>query len=49
MLEVRNLFKRYGSFEAVKGISFSVRRGEVLGLIGENGAGKSTTDRKSVV
>ncbi|AAB90222.1 MULTISPECIES: ABC transporter ATP-binding protein [Archaeoglobus] len=43
MLEVRNLFKRYGSFEAVKGISFSVRRGEVLGLIGENGAGKSTT------
>jgi ABC-2 type transport system ATP-binding protein len=43
VLEVRNLFKRYGSFEAVKGISFSVRRGEVLGLIGENGAGKSTT------
>ncbi|WP_456329445.1 ABC transporter ATP-binding protein [Archaeoglobus sp.] len=43
VLEVRNLVKRYGNFEAVKGISFSVKKGEVLGLIGENGAGKSTT------
>lgn len=43
VLEVRNLVKKYGSFEAVKGISFSVKRGEALGLIGENGAGKSTT------
>lgn len=43
MLEVRDLVKRYGNFEAVRGISFSVKKGEVLGLIGENGAGKSTT------
>lgn len=43
VLEVRNLVKRYGNFEAVRGISFSVKKGEVLGLIGENGAGKSTT------
>ena len=43
VLEVRNLVKRYGNFEAVKGISFSVKKGEVLCLIGENGAGKSTT------
>jgi len=43
VLEVRNLVKKYGNFEAVKGLSFSVKKGEVLGLIGENGAGKSTT------
>jgi len=45
VLEVVNLTKRYGSFVAVKNLSFTVRRGEVLGLIGENGAGKSTTLR----
>ena len=45
MLEVRNLKKRFGSFEAVKGISFTVGKGEVLGFLGPNGAGKSTTMR----
>lgn len=45
MLEVKNLKKRFGSFEAVKGISFSVAKGEVLGFLGPNGAGKSTTMR----
>ena len=45
MLEVRNLRKSFGSFEAVKGISFSVAKGEVLGFLGPNGAGKSTTMR----
>jgi len=40
---VADLQKRYGEFEAVKGISFSVRRGEVFGLLGPNGAGKTTT------
>lgn len=45
MLRVENLKKAYGEFLALKGISFSVRRGEILGLIGENGAGKSTTIR----
>ena len=42
-IEVRGLRKRYGDFEAVRGLSFSVRRGEVFGLLGPNGAGKTTT------
>ena len=45
MLEVKNLKKRFGAFEAVKGISFSVAKGEVLGFLGPNGAGTSTTMR----
>lgn len=43
ILEVSNLEKRYpNGFEAVKGISFSVKRGEVFGILGPNGAGKTT-------
>ena len=42
-IEVRGLCKRYGSFEAVRGIDITVRRGEVFGLLGPNGAGKTTT------
>ena len=45
MLEVKNLKKDFGSFRAVKGVSFSVAAGEVLGFLGPNGAGKSTTMR----
>ena len=45
MLKVDNLKKRFGDFEAVKGISFTVEKGEVLGFLGPNGAGKSTTMR----
>ena len=45
MLKVENLKKSFGSFEAVKGISFSVAKGEVLGFLGPNDAGKSTTMR----
>ena len=45
MLEVKNLKKSFGSFAAVKGVSFSVAAGEVLGFLGPNGAGKSTTMR----
>jgi ABC-2 type transport system ATP-binding protein len=42
-IEVRGLRKRYGDFEAVRGVDISVRRGEVFGLLGPNGAGKTTT------
>lgn len=43
IIEVRDLVKKYGNFEAVKGISFNVEEGEIFGLLGPNGAGKSTT------
>ena len=43
MISIKNLVKNYGSFAAVKGISFDVQRGEIFGLLGQNGAGKSTT------
>lgn len=43
MIEVKNLVKNYGKYEAVKGISFKVDTGEVVGFLGPNGAGKSTT------
>ena len=43
IISVRDLRKKYGDFEAVKGISFEVKEGEIFGLLGPNGAGKSTT------
>jgi ABC-2 type transport system ATP-binding protein len=43
IISVRDLTKKYGDFEAVKGISFDVAEGEIFGLLGPNGAGKSTT------
>ena len=43
IITVKNLVKKYGDFEAVKGISFDVNEGEIFGLLGPNGAGKSTT------
>ncbi len=42
MLRVENLTKRYGQFTALSAVSFSIRPGEVLGLIGPNGSGKTT-------
>ncbi len=45
ILQVEELKKYYGRFEALKGISFEVNEGEIFGLIGPNGAGKTTTLR----
>ncbi|MCC5973594.1 MAG: sugar ABC transporter ATP-binding protein [Rubellimicrobium sp.] len=42
IVEMRNIVKRFGSVEALSGVSMTVRKGEVLGLLGDNGAGKST-------
>ncbi len=44
-VEVEGLRKNYGPFQALRGVSFTVRKGEVYGLIGPNGAGKTTTLR----
>ena len=42
-IEVRGLRKRYGKLEAIRGITFAVDRGEIFGLIGPDGAGKTST------
>jgi ABC-2 type transport system ATP-binding protein len=44
-IDVRNIVKKYGDFEAVKGVTFDVAEGEIFGLLGPNGAGKSTLIR----
>ncbi len=43
IIEVKNLKKTYKDVDAVKGVSFSVKKGEVFGILGPNGAGKTTT------
>lgn len=45
VIEINNLTKNYGHFQALKGINLSVNQGEIFGFIGPNGAGKSTTIR----
>ncbi len=45
MIQVRGITKYYGNFLALKGISFSVKKGEILGFLGPNAAGKTTTLR----
>ena len=42
MLNVHNLTRRYGNFVAVDDVSFSIKKGEIIGLLGHNGAGKTT-------
>jgi ABC-2 type transport system ATP-binding protein len=43
MIEVKGLVKTFGAIRAVDGVTFSVKRGDILGFLGPNGAGKSTT------
>ncbi len=43
MIRVKNVYKSFGSTEVLKDISFSVKKGEILGFLGPNGAGKTTT------
>ena len=42
MIEVKNVHKRFEKIEALKGMSTEIREGAVFGLVGSNGAGKST-------
>lgn len=45
MIEIKNLTKRFGEITAINDLTFSVKKGEVLGFLGPNGAGKTTTMR----
>ena len=49
VIEVEHLVKAFGDFHAVDDISFSVKRGEIFGFLGANGAGKTTANTNSGV
>ena len=42
-IEISNLYKSYKNFEAVKNLSFKINSGSIVGLLGPNGCGKTTT------
>ena len=42
IVEFRNVYKKYGKFEALKGIDIKIPRGKIVGLLGPNGSGKTT-------
>ncbi len=42
VVEMRGIFKRFGGVQALKKVDLEVRRGEIMGIVGDNGAGKST-------
>jgi len=48
ILEVKDVYKKLGKREIIKGITFSVKQGEIFGFLGPNGAGKTTTIRMLV-
>ena len=43
MLEIRDLRKKYGNFQALDGLNMTIGKGELFGFVGPNGAGKTTT------
>ena len=43
MIKAKGIKKKFGNFEALKGIDLNVKKGEIYGFLGHNGAGKSTT------
>jgi ABC-2 type transport system ATP-binding protein len=45
MLEIKDLYKTYGKFQAVRGLNLQIPKGEIFGFVGPNGAGKTTTMR----
>lgn len=48
MIQVQNIVKNYGNVQAVRNVSFAVRKGEIFGFLGPNGAGKTTTIRMMI-